>query len=218
MFKYLLLKEFQLIGRAKNGLLSLISLLMAFLFIFHYSLENSGKLDINSIVGLKWAGIFLLAFILISQVTYEERESGAYRITRLYIPSHLEFLAKSFVLFFLLFLVEIFLLLLLFLFFENLHFASENLLGQFLYFIPGTLSLSFLGVTLSQMSFATRLKEVVLPILLIPLSIPVLIAGMEAERKYFSKGEVNTSSLIVLFAFSVLYLSLGLLLREVGDD
>jgi heme exporter protein B len=94
----------------------------------------------------------------------------------------------------------------------------ENLLGQFLYFIPGTLSLSFLGVTLSQMSFATRLKEVVLPILLIPLSIPVLIAGMEAERKYFSKGEVNTSSLIVLFAFSVLYLSLGLLLREVGDD
>lgn len=73
---------------------------MAFLFIFHHSLENSGKLDINSIVGLKWAGIFLLAFILISQVTYEERESGAYRITRLYIPSHLEFLAKSFVLFF----------------------------------------------------------------------------------------------------------------------
>ena len=74
MFKYLLLKEFQLIGREqKNGLLSLISLLMAFLFIFHYSLENSGKLDVNSIVGLKWAGIFLLAFILISQVTYEER-------------------------------------------------------------------------------------------------------------------------------------------------
>jgi heme exporter protein B len=218
VFKSLLIKEFQLIGRAKNGILSLISLLMAFLFIFHYSLEHSGKLDVSAIIGLKWAGIFLLAFILISQVTYEERESGAYRITRLFVPSHLEFLAKSIVLFVLLFFVEIFLLLLLFLFFENLHFESGKLIGQFLYFIPGTLSLSFLGVSLSQMSFATRLKEVVLPILLIPLSIPVLIAGMDAERKYFSAEKVDTSSLIVLFSFSVLYLSLGLLLREMGEE
>ena len=218
MFRSLLVKEFQLIGRAKNGLLSLVSLLMAFLFIFHYSLENSSKLDTNAIIGLKWAGIFLLAFILISQVTYEERESGAYRITHLYVPSHLEFLAKSFVLFFLLFIVEIFLLLLLFLFFANFHLEPSKLLGQFLYFIPGTLSLSFLGVSLSQLSFATRLKEVVLPILLIPLSIPVLIAGMEAERKYFAYDKIDTASLVVLFSFSVLYLSLGLLLREMGDD
>lgn len=218
MFSSLLIKEFQLIGRAKNGLMSLVSLLMAFLFIFHYSLENSSPLDTNAIIGLKWAGVFILSFILISQVTYEERESGAYRITHLYVPSHLEFFAKSLVLFFLLFVVEIFLLFLLFLFFVNFHFESTKLLGQFLYLLPGTLSLSFLGVSLSALSFATRLKEVVLPILLIPLSIPVLIAGMEAERKYFVYGKIDTASLIVLFSFSVLYLSLGLLMREMGDD
>ncbi|HMV45715.1 MAG TPA: heme exporter protein CcmB, partial [Leptospiraceae bacterium] len=193
-------------------------LLMAFLFIFHYSLETNTKLEIDSIIGLKWAGIFLLAFVLISQVTYEERESGAYRITRLYISSHSEFIAKSFVLFFLLFLVELFLLLLLFLFFEKFYFESSKLIGQFLYLIPGTLSLSFLGVTLSQLSFATRLKEIVLPILLIPLSIPVLLSGMQAERKYFSSAEINFPSLIVLFAFMILYLALGLLIREVGED
>lgn len=218
MFSQLLLKEFLLIGRAKNGILSLISLLMAFLFIFHYSLETNTKLEIDSIIGLKWAGLFLLAFVLVSQITYEERESGAYRITRLYVPSHLEFLAKAFVLFFLLFLVELFLLCLLFLFFEKFAFDSNRAIGQFIYFIPGTISLSFLGVTLAQLSFATRLKEIVLPILLIPLSIPVLLAGMQAERKYFSSGEVNYSALIVLIAFSILYLAFGLLIREMGDD
>lgn len=52
-----------------------------------------------------------------------------------------------------------------------------------IFLLPGVLCISFLGVVLSHISDSSRLKEILLPLLMIPFTIPILLFGMEAERK-----------------------------------
>jgi heme exporter protein B len=218
LLKHLLLKEITLIGRAKNGFLSMIVLMLCMVFIFHFSMEKESNLRMEELIGLKWSIIFILSFVFMGQSNWEEREGGAFRINRLYVPFYYYFLTKSIVLWFILVLLEIFLIIVFSLFFKEFTFSLSTFYHQLILLVPATLSLSFLGNSLSQLSFATRLKEVVLPLLLIPLSIPLLIFGIEAERKLiFSDAELLTSAGI-LIALAVIYGSIGILSEEITKE
>ncbi len=185
----ILRKEILLIGKAKNGILSMLVLMTCLLFVFHYSENRVSKLDLSSLLGLKWAIMFTVSFVLIGQSAWEERESGALRINQATLSGTTFYLTKTFVLFFANLLVASFEIFLFSFFFESFSINPEFFLGNLLFFGLGIFSLSALGVSLSLVSFATRLKEMVLPLLLIPFSIPVILFGMEAERKFiFQKG------------------------------
>lgn len=214
MIQSIILKEFKLLFRSKNGILSMLALILTFLFIFHFTLENQKKLDVIDIIGIKWSAMFILSFIFIGQSNWEEREGDAYKINKLLLSNTVYFLSKSLTIFIALFVMEIALFFLLVVFFENYKLTTSNLYGTFLFLVPSTLTLSFLGMTLSHISFATRLKEIILPMLLIPLSIPVLLFGIEAERKFYVLGQINYFSIALIFSFCILYASLGILLME----
>jgi heme exporter protein B len=211
-------KEILLFGRALNGIISLVSVSLAFLFICHYSLERNNILTLESLVGLKWALVFLLSFILIGQSLYEERESGASRINLALVPIHLYFLVKSFTLFLVLALLEIFLLIAFSWFFREFKLDARVFYGNLYFLLPATLSLTFIGIALGSLSSSTRLKEVLLPVLQIPLSIPVLIFGMEAEKNYLFSADGIVKPLIVLFCFGVFYASAGIWILEMGEE
>ena len=217
MLRTLIKKEFLLVGRAKNGLASLLTLNLAFLFIFHFSMEKSEPLELERLLGFKWANVFLLSFVFIGQSLWEEREGGAYRINQFYLESYLYYLVKSLVIAFFLLFFEIILILLMSVFFPKFELSSPGMLFDHMkYLTGGILSLSFLGVTLGQMSQETRLKEIVLPILLIPFSLPIFLIGMGAERDFFLFRDSNWKSYLILYAFSVFYASLGSLVQEMG--
>jgi heme exporter protein B len=212
-------KEFLLIGKARNGMASLLTLNLAFLFIFHFAFEKLEPLELFRILGLKWAMFFLLNFTFVGQSLYEERESGAMKINSTILPSHIFFLIKSFVLFIFLIGSEIVFLFLLSLFFKNFSIDTLNDLSNHLkYLAPSILSITFLGVILGQLSQETRLKEMVLPILLIPFSLPIFLIGMEAERNFFIYQDSSIKPLIVLYSFTFFYGSLGVMLQELGLD
>jgi heme exporter protein B len=214
MFKSLFIKELLLLGSAKNRILSFLILLLSMLFIYHFSLERNSNLNVESLIGIKWSSIFILSYILIGQMTEDETESEAYKITRLSIPIGLEFIVKSILVFFGLVLIFIFQSLVIGILFESGSKILSNFFLVLFLSVPGLLSLSFLGVLLSDLSFETKKKELLLPVLLIPLSIPVLLMSISAEMKFFGNGELHLSSLILLFSFSILYLSLGLIFKE----
>jgi heme exporter protein B len=219
MFRTVLLKELKIVGKAKNGFFSLLTLILAFIFIFHFSLEKNNPMNMESIIGIKWAIIFLLSFIFIGQSIWEERESGALRINSVYVPAGIFFLIKSLVVFLILFIVNIFIIFLFYLFFSSMKISSfRDVYYQIIFLIPAGLSISFLGITLTQLSHATRLKEIILPVLLIPLSIPVLLFGMEAERNLILFTGNIGKPMIILLAFCVFYGALGILVQELTDD
>jgi heme exporter protein B len=81
--------------------------------------------------------------------------------------------------------------------------------------VLGTLGFVSIGTILSMISAHTRMKEVILAVLQIPLTIPVLLMSVSATRMVMS-GETEgiSARLSILAAFSIVYLTASYLLFE----
>ncbi len=218
-FFALVRKELRLLGRASNGILSLVVLVSAMVFLFHYALERNGAMDGIALIGLKWAILFVSSFVLVGQFTWEEREAGGGTASRLFLSPWILFFSKSILVFIALSGTAIYLLGLFSLFFTAFPLEPIAFGKQLVFFLPGLLCLSFLGVCLSHISLSSRLKEILLPLLLVPLSIPVFLYGMEAERKFATQPfSALVGSFGLLLAFAFFYGSMGALLVEMTSD
>jgi heme exporter protein B len=79
----------------------------------------------------------------------------------------------------------------------------------------GTLGMAAVGTILSTISANTRMKEVMLPILQIPLTVPVVIASVEATRQIMTAPRPQISAwLSILGGFSIVYLTVSYLVFE----
>jgi heme exporter protein B len=218
MWLALLKKEIQLLGRAKNGILSLFSISLSMIFIFYYAIGDTLSESERDLVGLKWAICFLVSYILIGQSVWEERESGAYRVNRGILPPYSYYLVKSFMIFGVLFCLEFFMILILAVLFPKFTIQTKTILIGMIYLLPGSLSLSLLGVALSSLSQSTRLKEMLLPVLQTPLAIPIFLLGMDAEKNSFATGLIDYRAFAILFLFCIFYGSVGAFILELDMD
>jgi len=81
--------------------------------------------------------------------------------------------------------------------------------------ILGTLGIAAVGTILSTISANTRMKEVMLPILQIPLTVPVVIAAVEATSQILNNDKPEISAwLTILAGFSIVYLTISYLVFE----
>jgi heme exporter protein B len=79
----------------------------------------------------------------------------------------------------------------------------------------GTLGIAAVGTILSTISANTRMKEVMLPILQIPLTVPVVIAAVEATSQVLNNDDPQISTwLAILAGFSIVYLTVSYLVFE----
>lgn len=90
---------------------------------------------------------------------------------------------------------------------------------QFLYIagvtLLGTFGFTAIGTILSMISANTRMKEVMLPVLQIPLTFPVIMSAVEAISLILSETYTGISAwLSVLAGFSIVYLVASYLLFE----
>ena len=98
--------------------------------------------------------------------------------------------------------------------FNNLSF-DQRFLGILGISVLGTLGIAAVGTILSTISANTRMKEVMLPILQIPLCVPVVIAAVEATSQILNKDDPEISSwLTILAGFSIVYLTVSYLVFE----
>ena len=97
---------------------------------------------------------------------------------------------------------------------QHLHFDSK-LLWIVGITIVGTLGFVSVGTTLSMISAHTRMKEVILPILQIPMTLPVIIAAVTATNMVLSGETAGISfPLSLLGVFSIVYLTASYLIFE----
>ena len=81
--------------------------------------------------------------------------------------------------------------------------------------ILGTLGFVAVGTILSMISAHTRMKEVILAVLQIPLTVPVVLMSVSATRMILSEDTEGISArLSILAAFSIVYLTASYLLFE----
>jgi heme exporter protein B len=76
----------------------------------------------------------------------------------------------------------------------------------------GTLGLATIGSLFAAMAVNTKTREVILPLLVIPVAVPLLIAAIEASAAALGGRELSSAQpwLLVMAAYDALFLMVGL--------
>ena len=97
-------------------------------------------------------------------------------------------------------------------------FYQQNMFhpALFLVVLLGAGAYTGLGTLLSALSIQSRTRDVLLPILLYPLALPILIAAVEASRGILAGQPLRDLQtwLLLLLACQILFSAAGLMLFE----
>lgn len=97
---------------------------------------------------------------------------------------------------------------------------GSNVPALILVTVLGTLGYAAIGALYGALTLSLRAREILLPLLLLPVVVPLLLAAVEATNAVFtgSGGDIHLW-LEVLAAFDIIFLTIGLLTFEyaVGD-
>ncbi|MEA2171642.1 MAG: heme exporter protein [Solirubrobacteraceae bacterium] len=184
--------------------------------LFHFGLDRD-ELSGDLAAGVFWVTLLLAAVLGMNRLFVTEREQGGFDAFLLApVDRNAMFVAKALVLFGFLVLVEVVAL-----------FAFTVLLlgpgiGQALPELPLVLlladaGLAIIGTLVATLGVQTRARDLIVPLLALPLSIPLLIAGANATAPLLEQGGAQALEgkwLAILALYDVVF---GLLAYAVYD-
>ncbi len=198
--------------RTKEALSGTIFFSLLVLLVFNFAFEP-GTRDLSVVgAGILWIAFLFGAILAMNRLMLDEREDGGIEGLMLCpLPRTSLYLAKCGTLFVLLSVAEAITLVLFVVLFDVP--LGRHLGALPLVVVLGTVGLVSLGTLFAAMAVRTRTREVMLPLLLIPVAVPLLIAVVQSTAALFNArplGQVR-HWLELLVAFDVLFLSIGYL-------
>jgi len=193
-----LMKDLRLEWRSKDAINSMVFFALLVVVVFSFSFDPTGDDARRIAAGLIWVSFLFAAVVALNQTWSREIRNqvlDAYRVST--APANDLFLAKAFGNFLFVSVLEV-VMTPLFVVFYNLR-----VLGP-VYLLPviavlGTWALVVNGTFFAAISLRTRSREVMLPLILFPISIPALL-GMVEATKIVMTGESSVKFWIVLLA------------------
>jgi heme exporter protein B len=167
-------KDLLLEVRSRDTLPAMLIFVAAALVIFHFALP-SGTGELAGL-GLLWVAIIFTALLGLSRAFVAEREQGVLDGLVL-APSDRSaiWLGKSLAALAFLALAEVIALPLFAIFFSSVDGATIGAVAL------ADIGICAVGVFVSAMAIATRARELLLPVLFLPLAIPVIVGGVGAS-------------------------------------
>jgi heme exporter protein B len=199
--------------RRRQLLTSLLVFAVLILFIFNFALDLQARLRTELVSGIIWAAVVFSGAIGFDYtMSVEQRSSGldAFRLAP--IRGSWFFLGKLMANTFFLLLVELLLLPI-----SSILFGLNLMQPLFLLvLLLGTIGYSAAGTLFSVMSVRTRTRELMLPLLLFPLALPLLIPAVQAGAAVLlGDGYLAVRSWInLLIGYDILLLTSILLLID----
>ncbi len=208
-----LVKDLQLEWRSKDAINSMLFFSLLVVVIFSFSFDPTAEESRRIAGGLVWVAFLFAAVVALNQTWARELRNqvlDAYRVSP--APANSLFLAKAIGNFIFVAVLEA-LMTPLFIVFYNLR-AIGPAYQLLLVAALGTWALVVNGTFFAAMSLRTRSREIMLPLLLFPISIPALLAMVEATRSILT-GEFSAKFWIVLLvAYDVVFTMASLFLFE----
>ena len=93
-------------------------------------------------------------------------------------------------------------------------FQGHILLALIPIVLLGALGIASVGTLFSVMAAVTRARELLLPILVFPLIVPVIVSAVRATTVLFAPSVTEPPWLSLLIAFDVIFLSVSTLLFQ----
>lgn len=212
---WLFWKDVLLELRRRESLMSMFFFGASLLFLFYFAFELPGDEVPRMAPGLLWLAFMFTGTLVLTQLFQADRE-GACLEALLLAPMDrgAYYLAKVLFNLTLMCLLEL-VVLPLFAVLFNLD-IWKLLPALMLYIFLGTTGFCVVGVLFSAVTLRARARELLLPLLLFPLMIPVLLATVRTMEIVLRSGglEELLPWLRLLVGFDVIFLIVGFLLFE----
>jgi len=206
-----LIKDLRLEWRSKDAINSMLFFALLVVVIFSFAFDPTAEESRQIAGGLVWVAFLFAAVVALNQTWARELRNqvlDAYRVSP--APPNSLFLAKALGNFIFVTVLEA-LMTPLFIVFYNLR-ALGPAWQLPIVAVLGTWALVVNGTFFAAMSLRTRSREIMLPLLLFPISIPALLAMVEATTSILT-GEYSAKFWIVLLvAYDLLFTMASLLL------
>jgi heme exporter protein B len=206
-------KDLRLEWRSRDVLNSMLFFALLVVVIFSFTFEPTAEESRRLAGGLIWTAFLFSTTMALNQSWARELRNGvldAYRVAP--APAEALFLGKCLGNFLLVLLLEC-LMAPLFVLFYNLRSVGPYWqLG--VVFLLGTWALVVNGTFFAAMSIRTRNRELMLPLLLLPISIPAVTAMVTATTNVLTGEFSPVSQIKFLAAYCVIYTTVSFLLFE----
>jgi heme exporter protein B len=198
--------------RSKAALNALLFFSLMLLFIFQFTLGGDRERLTAALPGLLWLGFVLSGLVGLGRTFLLERENDCWD-GLLLTPGDKSaiYLGKVAGNLLLMLIVEVILLALFALFF-NVD-VGRALPALSLVLLLGTIGFAALGTTFAAMTAHVRAREVLFPVLLLPVEVPVLLGAVKATEAALAGEPLSAVAqwLQLLAAADVIYVVAGLL-------
>jgi heme exporter protein B len=205
-------KDVMVEARSKETLNALVFFALLLLFVFQFALGPDRERLGGVLPGLLWLGFLLSGLLALGRTFLVERENDCWEALLL-APGdksaiYLGKLAGNLVL---MFVVEAFLVALFVIFFDVALGAALPALA--LVIALGTVGLAAMGTLFSAMTANVRARELLFPVLLLPVEVPVLLATVRATEAALAGESLGAVAhwLGLLVAADVIYVVVGVL-------
>jgi len=206
-------KDIRLEWRSKDALNSMLFFSLLVVVIFAFAFDPLAEESRHIAGGLIWVAFLFAAVVALNQTWARELRNqvlDAYRVSP--APANALFLAKAIGNFIFVSVLEA-LMAPLFVVFYNLH-----VLGPGWQLIPiailGTWALVVNGTFFAAMSLRTRRREIMLPLILFPISIPALLAMVAGTTAVLTGDNPAHFYIVLLLTYDVVFTTACLLLFE----
>ena len=211
----LLRKDLLLELRRRESLLTMFFFGTLLLFVFHFSFDLAPERVAEMAPALLWLAFLFTGTLGLAQLFEAERGNHCLEALLLSpMDRGAFFLAKTAFNLILMVLVEIVVIPLFWILF-NLR-SWDLIPNLFLVTLLGTVGFCVLGTLLSAVTLKARARELLLPLVLFPLMIPVILGTIRCMETILRAGELGEALpwLRLLIGFDVIFLTVGVLIFD----
>ena len=201
--------------RSRETLSSMLIFCLIVVVIFNFMFEPGSTLVQEMIPGILWVAITFAGILGLNRsFIYEVDQGCLLGLLLCPVEYYVIYLGKMLGNFLFMLLMEIIIIPLLVVLF-NLD-ISSIILPLGLVVLLGTLGFAAVGTLLSAISVNTRAREILLPVLLFPVAIPILLASVKATGQLINGADLSgaMSWIKILTGFDIIFLILSSLLFE----
>ena len=208
-----LAKDLRLEWRSKDAINAMLFFAAVVVVIFSFAFDPLAEESRAIAGGLIWTTILFAVVVAMNQTWARELRNqalDAYRVSP--APANALFMAKTLGNFLFVAMIEA-VIAPLFIVFYNLRALGPA--HQLIWIgLLGTWALVVNGTFFAALSLRTRMREMMLPLLLLPISIPAVIGMVEATRVILTGDGSVQFWVALLIAYDVIFTVVGLLLFE----
>lgn len=202
-------KDLRIEARGRYAIAAVLPFAATMLVVFGLALGPGRELLRQTAPGLLWLAVLFASVLSFRQAYETEAEDGALEgLVLAPVDRAAIFLGKGLAVAAGLLVLEAVTILLVAVLFDLALAGRPLVVGAA--FVLGTVGLAAVGSLFGAISQSPRARESVVPLLILPLAVPVLLAGIRATAEAGAGGEV-ASWLGLLVAFDAIFVVLGML-------